>query len=88
MCDAGRKVKMRNKYTGPYQITNIASSGLYFLKDKCSHQLKRPVPPNHLVKYHGVGGFAKSDVNVEDCEYDSSEIEAGVSYESNNYSNV
>ena len=88
MRDAGRKAKMRNKYTGPYQITNIASSGLYFLKDKYSHQLKRPVPPNHLVKYHGVGGFAKSDVNVEDCEYDSFEIEAGVSYESNNYSKV
>ena len=61
MRDAGRKAKMCNKYTGPYQITNIASSGLYFLKDKYSHQLKRPVPPNHLVKYHGVGGFAKSD---------------------------
>ena len=59
MRDAGCKAKMHNKYTGPYQITNIASSGLYFLKDKYSHQLKRPVPPNHLVKYHGVGGFAK-----------------------------
>ena len=88
MHDAGRKAKMHNKYTGPYQITNIASSGLYFFKDKYSHQLRRPVSPNHLVKYHGVGGFAKSDVNIEDCEYDSSEIEAGVSYESNNYSNV
>ena len=88
MRDAGCKAKMCNKYTGPYQITNITSSGLYYLKDKYSHQLKRPVPPNHLGKYHGVGGFAKSDVNVEDCEYDSSEIEAGVSYKSNDYRNV
>ena len=64
MHDAGRKAKMRNKYTGPYQITNIVSSGLYFLKDKYSHQLKRPVPPNHLVKYLGVGGFARNFLSV------------------------
>ena len=38
MHDAGHKAKVRNKYTGPYQITNISSSGLYFLKDKYSHQ--------------------------------------------------
>ena len=31
-------------FKGLYQITNILSSGLYFLKDKYSHQLKRPIP--------------------------------------------
>ena len=54
MCDAGHKAKMHNKYIGPYQITYVSSSGLYYLKDKYSHQLKRPIPLNHLVKYYGV----------------------------------
>ena len=88
MRDAGRKVKMHNKYIGPYQITNVSSSGLYHLKDKYSYQLKRPIPLNHLVKYYGVGGFGKADVEVEDCESDSSEMETGVSYESDDYNNV
>ena len=88
MHDAGHKAKMRNKYIGPYQITNVSSSGLYYLKDKCSHQLKRPIPLNHLVKYYGVGGFGKADVEVEDCESDSSEMETGVSYESDDYNNA
>ena len=30
MCDAGCKAKMHHNYMGPYQITNISSSGLYF----------------------------------------------------------
>ena len=74
MRDASHKAKMRNKYIGPYQITNISSCSLHYLKDKYSHQLKRPIPLNHLVKYYGVGGFCKADVEVEDCESDSSEM--------------
>ena len=58
MPGAGHKAEIRSKYTGPYQITNISSFGLYFLKDKYRHQLKRPIPLNHLVRYYGVGGFA------------------------------
>ena len=88
MRDSGHKAKMCNKYSGPYQITKISSSGLYFLKDKYSHQLKRPVPPNQFIKYYGVGGFCKSDVKVENCETDSSDMETGVLYESDGYSNV
>ena len=40
MRDASHQAKMRNKYTGPYQITSISSDGQYYLKDKYSHQLK------------------------------------------------
>ena len=57
MRDASRKAKMRNKYTGPYEITGISSNSQYYLKDKYSHNLKRPVPANQLVCYYGVGGF-------------------------------
>ena len=88
MHDSGLKAKMHNKYSSPYQITTISSFDLYFLKDKYSHQLKRPVPPNQLVKYYGVGGFCKSDVKVENCESDSFDMETGVSYESDGDINV
>ena len=71
-----------------YQITNILSSGLYFLKDKYRHQFKRPIPPNHLVRYYGVRGFCKSDVKVENCQSDSSDMETGISYQSDDNSNV
>ena len=87
MCDAGCKAKMHQKNMGPYQVTNI-SSGLYFLKDKYSHQLKRPIPPNHLVRYYGVGGFCQSDVKGENCQSDPSDMETGVSYQSDDDSNV
>ena len=60
---------MRNRYTGPYVITDILLSGLYFLRDKYSHKLKRPVPPNQLVQYYGVGGFCKAKVEAYDEVY-------------------
>ena len=88
MRDAGCKAKMHNKYTDPYQITNILSTDLYFLKDKHSHQLKRPIPPNQLVRYYGVGGFCKSDVKVENCESDSSDMETGEASQSEDENNV
>ena len=64
--------KMRNKFTGPYQITGISSNGQYY---KYSHQLKRPVPANQLVHYYGVGGFCRQSQNVyvENCENHSSD---------------
>ena len=74
MRDASCKQKMRNQYTGPYQITGISFNGQYYLKDKYSHQLKRPVPANQLVWYYGVGGFHRHSqhVDVENCENHSS----------------
>ena len=66
MKDATHKAKMRNRYTGLYVITDISLSGLYFLRDKYSHRLKRPVPPNQLVWYYGVGGFCKAKVEAHD----------------------
>ena len=66
MKDAAHKAKMRNRYTGPYVITDISLSGLYFLRDKYSHRLKRLVPPNQLVWYYGVGGFCKAKVEAHD----------------------
>ena len=60
MKDAACKAKMRNRYTGPYVIIDVSLSGLYFLRDKYSHRLKRPVPPNQLVQYYGVGGLCKA----------------------------
>ena len=76
MRDDSCKAKMQNKYTGPYQITSISSNGQYYLKDKYSHQLKRPVPVNQLVCYYGVGGFCRprQNVEVENCENSSDEI--------------
>ena len=76
MRDASRKAKMQNKYTGPYQIISISPNGQYYLKDKYSHQLKRPVPANQLVCYYGVGGFCRPRQNVEaeNCENSSDEI--------------
>ena len=70
MRDASHKQKMKNKYTGPYQITGISSNGQYYLKDKYSHQLKRPVPANKLICFYGAGGFSRKPqkVNVKNCE--------------------
>ena len=31
MKDASRKAKLKNKYAGPYIITDISMSGLYFI---------------------------------------------------------
>ena len=61
---------MRNKFTGPYQITGMSSNGQHYLKDIYSHQLKRPVPANQVVCYSGVGGFCREsqNVDVENCE--------------------
>ena len=70
---------MRNKYTGPYQITSISSNGQYYLKDKYSHQLKRPVPANQVVHYDGVGGFCRQKIDVENCKNDSSDDNGNVS---------
>ena len=52
MRDASHKQKMRNNYTGPYQITGISSNGQYYLKDKYNHHLKRPVPANQVLLWH------------------------------------
>ena len=74
--DASRKAKMMNKYMGPYEITGISSNSQYYLKDKYSHNLKRPVPANQLVHYYDVGGFCKEkqDVDIENSENSSDEI--------------
>ena len=76
MRDASHQAKMQIKYTGPYQITSISSNSQYYLKDKYSHQLKRPVPANKLVPYYGVGGFCRprQNVEVENCENSPDEI--------------
>ena len=66
MKHAACKAKMRNRYIGPFVIIDISLSGLYFLRDKYSHRLKRPVPPNQLVWYYGVGGFCKAKVEAHD----------------------
>ena len=72
---------MKNKYTGPYQITSISSNGQYYLKDKYSHKLKRPVPANQVVHYYGVGGFCRKSqkIDVEICEDHSSDDNSNVS---------
>ena len=80
MRDASRKAKMRNKYTGPYLFTGISSNGQYYLRDKYSHQLKRPVLANQVVRYYGVGGFCrlKQNTDVENCENHSSDCNGNV----------
>ena len=81
---------MRNKYTGPYQITSISSNGQYYLKDKYSHQLKRPVPANQVVCYYGVSGFCrpKQEIDVENCENHSSDDNGNVSDSQNMPDNI
>ena len=76
MRDASHKQKIKNKYTGPYQITGISSNGQYYLKDKYSHQLKRLVPANQVVHFYGVGDFCRKteQVYVKKCENSSDEI--------------
>ena len=49
MKDTSRLEKLRKKYVGPYMIRDIAPSGNYYLTDRFSHDLKKPVPPNHLI---------------------------------------
>ena len=70
---------MKNKYTGPYQITSISSNGQYYLK--YSHQLKRPVPANQVMRYYGVGGFCRKSqkIDVEICEDHSSDDNSNAS---------
>ena len=81
MQDASHKAKMRNKYTGPYLITSISSNSQYYLRDKYSHQLKRPVPANQVMHYYGVGGFCrlKQNTDVENCENHSLDDNGNVS---------
>ena len=80
MKDALRIAKLKNNYTGPYIITDISISGLYFIHNNYSHQLNRPIPPNQLVCYYGVDGFYKqkvqthadiSNVNLSDADIPS-----------------
>ena len=78
MKDAAYKAKMRNRYTGLYLITDISLSGLYFLRDKYSHRLKGPVPPNLLFWYYAVGGFCKAKVGAHDEVSSDNSSDVGV----------
>ena len=64
MKDASRLEKLRKKYVGPYMIKDIAPLGNYYLTDRFSHDLKKPVPPNHLIHFHGKGNFRNSHKNL------------------------
>lgn len=41
-----------DRWIGPYTVLGRAKVGGYFLKDRYSHKLTRPVPAQHLCKYH------------------------------------
>ena len=75
MRDASHKQKMKKSIQVPTKITGISSNGQYYLKDKYSHQLKRPVPANQLICFYGVGGFTRKpqEVNVKNCKNHSSD---------------
>ena len=47
-----RKAKMKNAHLGPYSVVSVTEKGFY-LRDKYSHALKRPVPGVQLVRYYG-----------------------------------
>ena len=64
MKDASRLEKLRKKYVGPYMIRDIAPSGNNHLTDRFSHDLKKPVPPNHLIHFHRKGNFRNSHKNL------------------------
>ena len=63
-----------------YVITDISLSGLSFLRDKYSHKLKRPVPPNQLVRYYGVSGFCKPKVEAHDDSDNLSDVDMNSSH--------
>ena len=62
--DATRLEKLRKKYVGPYMIRDNAPSGNYYLTDRFSHDLKKPVPPNHLIHFNRKGNFRNSHKNL------------------------
>lgn len=72
MKDKSRKAKMRPKMLGPYTITGKCRSG-YLLKDRFSHQLKRPVPSVQLVRYYTDRKWNEcTDQKIDvDFEYDA-----------------
>ena len=45
--------KMKCHYVGPYKIFSRCKNGLYTLKDKYSHVLKKPISGSHLVRFYG-----------------------------------
>ena len=45
-------------------IRDIALSGNYYLTDRFCHDLKKPVPPNHLIHFHRKGNFRNSHKNL------------------------
>ena len=42
--------------------------------------MKRPVPPNQLVRYYGVGGFCKPKVEAHDDSDNSSDVDMNVAH--------
>ena len=74
---ASRLEMLRKKYVGPYMIRDITPSGNYYLTDRLSHDLKKPLPPNHLICFNGKGNFSgsgsdgeNSESSLEDCTGD------------------
>ena len=48
----GHLEKMKSRYIGPYKIVSRCKNGLYTLKDKYSHVLKKPISGSHLVQFY------------------------------------
>ena len=43
---------MKSPYVSPYDIVSRSENGLYFLKDKYSHCLHKPISGSLLVKFY------------------------------------
>ena len=44
---------MKCCYVSPYEFVSRCKNGLYTLKDKYSHVLKKPISESHLVRFYG-----------------------------------
>ena len=68
----GHLSKMKSPYIRPYEIVSRSENGLYFLKDKYSHCLHKPISGSLLVKFY------------EDKLYKVDHVSSMVSEESDN----
>lgn len=77
LAQKNRKAKMKNAHLGPYSVVSVTDKG-YYLKDKYSHYLKRPVPAVQLVRYYGTMPIVSQLSNLTSKGTDSTDTDSDV----------
>ena len=82
----GKLNKLKSKYLGPYTICGHSSAGnSYYLSDRHSNPLKKPVPASHLVHFYDKkGSYCK---RTDDCNYDDTLSSSDIDYLSDEKNN-